>query len=106
MKEELEIEQTIEAEIFDLSFEGVGLLLPISLQEESPKTILIRFTLMLFDQHLPVQGLIRHIGYVEKKEKWSHGIHFMNIPPQTEQKIFQEVLKLERELLRSAEEDQ
>ena len=90
----------------DLSFEGVGLLLASSLQEESPKTILIRFNLLLFGQNLPVQGVIRHIGYVTESEQWSHGIHFINLPPQTEQTIFQEVLKLERELLRSAEEEQ
>ena len=106
LEDELEREKTLDAELFDLSFEGVGLLLPMSLQEESPQTVLIRFTLLLFDQSLQVQGLIRHIGYVAEKEKWSHGIHFINLPPQTEQKIFQEVLKLERELLRSAEEDQ
>ncbi|MEC7987964.1 MAG: PilZ domain-containing protein, partial [Myxococcota bacterium] len=106
LTDELEIETSLEAEIFDLSFEGVGLLLPNSLQDESPKTLMIRFSFSLFDQNVQVQGTIRHVGYLAEKEKWSHGIHFVNLPPQTEQKIFQEVLKLERELLRSAEEDQ
>ena len=76
------------------------------LNDNDPKTILLRFSCTLYGEKIDVQGIIRHVVFKPNLQKWSHGIEFIHLPDRTEQKIFEHVLSLERDILQKDKEEE
>jgi c-di-GMP-binding flagellar brake protein YcgR len=100
--EELPIKETISVLLSDISFGGVKLIIDQNF-EDRKADILLRFSCAFPAETLQLQGRFRHIAFLPDEKKWSHGVQFINLPALAEQKIFQHVLDLERELLKPEE---
>ena len=75
------------------------------LNDSDPKTLLLRFSCNLYGDTISLQGLVRHVVFKPNLQKWSHGIEFIHLPDKTEQKIFEHVLNLERDILQKDKEE-
>ena len=96
--EELPIEKECKGKLFDISFGGCGILLEEDITEYDKDKILLRFSTSISKNEISLQGVIRHIK-VENDDLWSLGIQFVHLPSSVENKIFTEVLRLERDML-------
>ena len=76
------------------------------LNDSDNATILLRFSCSLYDDVIALQGIVRHVVFKPNLQKWSHGIEFINLPDKTEQKIFEHVLNLERDILQQDKEEE
>ena len=104
--EEVQQERSLDGEIFDVSFGGCGIMFDEDLNDADPKTILLRFSCILYDEEIKLQGLVRHVVFKPNIQKWSHGIEFIHLPDKTEQRIFEHVLNLERDMLQKEQEEE
>ena len=100
--EELPITESLNVQLVDISFGGVRILLPQTFEEQKDD-LLIRFSCAFEQESIELQGRFRHIKFLPNEKIWSHGVQFINLPATIEQKIFQYVLELERELLKPEE---
>ena len=75
------------------------------LNDSDSKTMLLRFSCNLYGDNISLQGIVRHVVFKPNLQKWSHGIEFINLPDKTEQKIFEHVLNLERDILQKDKEE-
>lgn len=103
--EEVPEERRLEGIFFDISFGGCGIMLEEDLNDSDPKTLLLRFSCELYGEKVALQGIIRHVVFKPNLQKWSHGIKFIHLPDKTEQKIFEHVLNLERDMLQQDKEE-
>lgn len=103
--EEVPEERRLEGIFFDISFGGCGIMLEEDLNDSDPKTLLLRFSCELYSEKIALQGIIRHVVFKPNLQKWSHGIKFIHLPDKTEQKIFEHVLNLERDMLQQDKEE-
>lgn len=104
--EDVPQERVIEGDIFDVSFGGCGIMFEEDLNDSDPQTMLLRFSCNLYNEKIQLQGLVRHIVFKPNIQKWAHGIEFINLPDKTEQKIFEHVLSLERDMLQREQEEE
>lgn len=94
-------------ELVDISFGGCKvqtnknlLALQIPIRE-----MVLRFQLMAKKRRISVQGIIQHTTHVKKPEEiFIHGISFVGLSEPIKKKLFTEILRLEREILRQQDE--
>ena len=104
--EDVPEERKLDGMFFDISFGGCGIMIDEDLNDSDPKTLLLRFSCNLYGEKIALQGLIRHVVFQPNLQKWSHGIEFTHLPDKTEQKIFEHVLNLERDILQQDKEEE
>ena len=104
--EEIPIERNLEGTFFDISFGGCGIYLHEDLNDSDKKTILLRFSCILFGKSISLQGVVRHIAFKENQQIWAHGVEFIHLPDKIEQQIFESVLQLERDMLKEENEEE